>query len=328
MRRHPRRPLLLAGATALAAPILARPGLLRAQSAPPIRLVVPFVPGGSTDVAARLVAPAVAEALGRPVLVENRGGGGGLIGAEAVANSAPDGQTLAFVTVSAAVLNALLHRNLRLDIRRAFAPVSLVGTMPMLLVTGPHVPARSLPEFLDLLRREPGRRSYGSAGPGSINHLAAHLLAMRAGAQAVHVPYRGAGAVIADLIAGNVDFLIEGIASLHPHVRAGALRGLAVTAAARSPLLPEVPTAIESGLEGFEILNWFAVFAPAGTPPTTLARLEAAWAAAVRVPAVGQKLEENGIAPGGSGAAELEAFWDAQFRLWGPVVRASGATAE
>jgi tripartite-type tricarboxylate transporter receptor subunit TctC len=264
--------------------------------------------------------------------VENRGGGGGLVGAEAVANSAPDGQTLAFVTVSAAVLNALLHRNLRLDIRRAFAPVSLVGTMPMLVVAGPHLPARSLPELLELIRR--GRPdgqppSYGSAGPGSINHLGAHLLAMRAGGGgATHVPYRGAGAVIADLVAGRVDFLVEGIASLHPHVRAGALRGLAVTAASRSPLLPEVPTAIESGLEAFEILNWFAVFAPAGTPPATLARLEAGLVAAARQEGVAARLVENGIEPVGSSAAALEAFWDAQFRLWGPVVRASGATAD
>jgi tripartite-type tricarboxylate transporter receptor subunit TctC len=326
-RRSPigRRPLL-AAAAALAAP--AAPARAQPAGGAPLRLVVPFVPGGSTDVAARIVAPAFAEALGRPVVVENRGGAGGLLGAEAVAASAPDGGTLVFLTISAAVLNQLLHRDLRLDIRRAFAPVSLVGTMPMVAVCGPHVPARDLPGFLDLLRWEPGRRTYGSSGAGSINHLGGHLLAARAGATATHVPYRGAGPVIADMIAGNVDYLVEGIASLHPHVRGGALRGLAVCAGARSPLLPEVPTAAEGGLPDFEILNWFAVFAPAATPAPALARLTAGLQAAVRAEGVARRLAENGVDPVGSSAAELERFWDAQFALWTPVVRDSGATTD
>ena len=326
-----RRRALLAAAAAT----LATPGLARAQGAgtgagggQALRLVVPFAPGGSTDVAARLVAPAFAEALGRPVVVENRGGAGGMIGAEAVATSAPDGGTLAFFTISSAVLNPLLHKDARIDARRAFAPVSLVGTMPMVAVCGPHVPARDLPEFLALLRREPGRRTYGSAGPGSINHLGGLLLATAGGATATHVPYRGAGPVIADMIAGNVDYLVEGIASLHPHVRGGALRGLAVCARTRSPLLPEVPTAIEGGLPDFEILNWFAAFAPVATPAPVVARLAQAMAEAVRSAPVAARLQENGIDPVGSSPAELTRFRDAQAALWEPVVRASGASTE
>ncbi len=322
MRPLARRSLLAASLAGRASPALAQP------AGQPLRLLVPFAPGGSTDVAARIIAPALAEALRRPVVVENRGGGGGLVGAEAVAGAPPDGLTMAFFTISAAVLNALLNPNLRLDIRRAFAPVSLVGTMPMLLVSGPHVPARSLGELLDLLRREPGRHTYGSAGPGSINHLSGHLLAMRAGAEAVHVPYRGAGLVIPDLIAGNVDFLIEGIASLHPHVKAGALRGLAVTSTSRSTLLPEVPTAIEAGLPDFEILNWFGTFLPAATPAPVVQAISAGIAAAVRTPGVRERLLENGIEPVGSTPAELERFWDGQFALWRPVVQASGAKVE
>jgi tripartite-type tricarboxylate transporter receptor subunit TctC len=320
MRLFGRRPLL-AGAAALAAP----PARAQAQ---PLRVIVPFAPGGATDIAARLVVPALAEALARPVVIENRGGGGTLIGTEAVVNAPADGAALGFFTITSAVLNAALHRNLRFDTRRALAPVSLIGTMPMLLVVGPHVPARSLAEFLELLRRSPRPLTYGSAGPGSINHLSAHLLAMRAGAQAEHIPYRGAGLVIPDLIAGNVDFLVEGIASLHPHVRSGALRGLAVTGEARSPLLPEVPTAMEAGLAEFRILNWFGTYAPAATPAGEVDRLSHGFQAALRSPTVSARLVENGIDPVGSSPAELERFWDAEFRLWVPVVQAAGVTLD
>jgi tripartite-type tricarboxylate transporter receptor subunit TctC len=316
------RRALLAGAAALP---FATPFVPAWAQGTPLRMVVPFAPGGATDIAARLVVPALAEALARPVLIENRGGGGTLIGAEAVANAAPDGNTIGFFTITTAALAPALHKALRFDIRRAFAPLSLVGTMPMLLVIGPHVPARTLPEFLALLQSSPKPLTYGSAGPGSINHLSAHMLAMRAGGRAEHIPYRGAALVVPDLIAGNVDFLVEGIASLHPHARAGALRGLAVTGAARSPLLPDVPTAMEAGLADFRILNWFAAFAPAGTP---VPPLEAGLRRAVRSEAVAARLVENGIDPVGSDAAELARFWDQEIALWAPVVRAAGVSLD
>ena len=311
------RRTLLAGAAAL-------PLAARAQGAP-LRMVVPFAPGGATDIAARLVVPALAEALARPVVIDNRGGGGTLIGAEAVATAAPDGNTIGFFTITTAALAPALHPGLRFDIRRAFAPLSLIGTMPMLLVAGPHVPARTLAEFLALLRDSPKPLTYGSAGPGSINHLSAHMLAMRAGGRAEHIPYRGAALVVPDLVAGHVDFLVEGVASLHPHVRAGALRGLAVTGEARSALLPDVPTAMEAGLPGFRILNWFAGFAPAGAP---VPPLEAGLQRAVRGEAVAARLAENGIDPVGSDAAGLARFWDAEIALWRPVVQAAGVTLD
>ncbi|WP_149537740.1 Bug family tripartite tricarboxylate transporter substrate binding protein [Siccirubricoccus phaeus] len=307
-------------------------GLLAAPAARaqpvPLRVIVPFAPGGATDVAARLIAPSLGEALGRPVVIENRGGGGTVIGTEATVNAAPDGNTLGFFTVSSAVLNALLRPGLRFETRRALAPVSLIGTMPMLVVAGPHVPAHTLGDLLTLLRESPRPLTYGSAGPGSINHLSAHLLAMRAGGRAEHVPYRGAGLVIPDLIAGTVDVLIEGFASLHPHVASGALRGLAVTGAARHPSLPAVQTAEEAGLPGYRILNWFGCFAPAATPAPAVARLAEGLRAAVRSPAVAQRLAENGIDAVGSDPEGLAQFWDAEFALWRPVVQAAGVTLD
>jgi tripartite-type tricarboxylate transporter receptor subunit TctC len=313
---------------ALLAGALASPTAARSQGGQPVRIIVPFAPGGATDVAARLVAPAFGEALGRPVLVENRGGGGSLIGAEAAAAAPPDGGTIGFFTVTTAVLAPALQRSPRIDIRRAFAPVCLVGTMPMLLVCGPHVPARNFQEFVALLRDSPKPLTYGSAGPGSINHLSAHLLTMRAGGRAEHIPYRGAGPVIPDMIAGNVDFLVEGFASLHNYARSGALRGLAVLAENRHPSLPEVPTAIEAGMAEFRILNWFGAYAPAATPAPALARLEAAMRRAVVEPVVAQKLRENGIDPVGGSAAVLAEFWDAEIALWVPVVRDAGVVLD
>lgn len=291
----------------------------------PVRLIVTAAAGGSTDVVARTVAPAMSAALaGRPVLVENRGGGGGVIGAEAVATAPPDGTALGFFTVTAAVLNALLRKSLRFDTRRAFAPVSLAVTMPMVLTVGNHVPARTLPELVALMRERPGRLTYGSAGPGSINHLGAVMLNERTGTRAEHIPFRGAGPVFASMMAGQTDFLVEGMASQLPFAQQGSIRALAVTSPARSPLLPEVPTVIEQGIPGFEILNWMAVFAPAAAPAPVLARLEDAVRAAVSDPAVGRRLQEAGAEPVGSTAADLRRFWDAQFELWGPVVASSG----
>ncbi|MBW8268221.1 Bug family tripartite tricarboxylate transporter substrate binding protein [Caldovatus aquaticus] len=291
----------------------------------PVRLVVPFAPGGATDVVARILAPGMQQAFGgRPVVVENRGGAGGLIGAEAVATAPPDGHTVILLTITNAVLMVGLMRNARVDPRRDFEPVSLVATLPMVLTVGRHVPARDLPELIALLRSRPGRLTYGSAGPGSINHLGAHLLTLRTGTQAEHVPYRGAGPVFADMIAGNVDMLIEGIPSQAPHVRSGQIRAIAVLAPERSPLLPEVPTAIEQGIAGFQIMNFMGVYAPAGTPPAVIARLEQAVRSAVRDETVAQRLRDAGTEPAGSAAAEFRSFWQAQLDLWLPVVEASG----
>lgn len=318
----------------LAALGAALPTVARAQGAPdfprqPIRLVVPFAPGGATDILARILAPGMSEQLGgRAVVIENRGGAAGVLGAEAVISAPPDGHTLAFFSITNAVLNAGLIRNPRLDPRTAFTPVSLVVTMPMVLTVGNQVPARSLPELIALMRRRPGELTYGSSGTGGINHLGSHMLNMRTNTQAVHVPYRGAGLVYADMMAGNVDFLIEGIASQAPYVRNGQIRGLATLARTRTPLLPDVPTAIEQGLDDFEIMNFMAVFAPAATPAPVVQRLEGAIRNAVRTEAMGQRFRDSGAEPAGSTTEEFRSFWQAQLALWLPVVEASGVRIE
>jgi tripartite-type tricarboxylate transporter receptor subunit TctC len=309
--------------------MLAAPALsVRAQGAP-IRMVIPFAPGGATDVIGRILAPGMQEALGgTPVVVENRGGAAGILGAEAVLGAPPDGQTITLFTITNAVLNAGMVKNPRQDPRNGFAPVSQVISMPMLLTVGKHVPAQNLQEFIALMRARPGRLTYGSSGTGGINHLGSHLLNIRTNTEAVHVPYRGAGLVFADMMAGNVDFLTEGIASQQQHVRAGSIRAIAVLSRERSPLLPDVPTAIEQGLPDFEIMNFMGIFVHKATPPAQIARLEAATRAAVANPAIAQKLREAGTDPVGSSAADFNTFWQAQLALWLPVVEASGVKLE
>jgi tripartite-type tricarboxylate transporter receptor subunit TctC len=301
---------------------------VRAQGAP-IRMVIPFAPGGATDVIGRILAPGMQEALGgAPVVVENRGGAAGILGAEAVLGAPADGQTITLFTITNAVLNAGMVKNPRQDPRNGFAPVSQVISMPMLLTVGKHVPAQNLQEFIALMRARPGRLTYGSSGTGGINHLGSHLLNMRTNTTAEHVPYRGAGLVFADMMAGNVDFLTEGIASQQQHVRAGSIRALAVLSRERSPLLPDVPTAIEQGLPDFEIMNFMGIFVHKATPPAQIARLEAATRAAVANPAIAQRLREAGTDPVGSSAADFNTFWQAQLALWLPVVEASGVKLE
>jgi tripartite-type tricarboxylate transporter receptor subunit TctC len=326
-RRVAPRRSLLAAAAALSAGTAGAQGVADYPSRP-VRLIVPAAPGGSGDIVARILAQGLQERAGQPVVVENRAGAGGVIGSEYVAGAAPDGYTLGFFTLSAAVLNAALQPNLRFDIRRSFAPVSLVGVLPQLIVVNPRVPAQTLAELMTLMRSRPGRVTYASSGPGTILHLNGHMLAMRADATAEHVPYRGAGPALQDVLAGNVDFMVEGFPSLLPFVRSGQLRALALAAPRRSPNLPELPTTAEAGLADFEVANWHAVFAPAATPAPLLRRLEELVRQAIRQPATQSRLTEVGLDVVGSTSAELEAFWDREFAMWVPVVRASGAKAD
>ena len=242
------RQVLLAAAPALLA---GRGALAQGEPGRPIRMVVPFAPGGSADVVARITALGLQDALGQmggqTVVVENRGGSGGVIGSEAVLAAPPDGGTITFHTLSSAVLNAGLYRNLSFDVRRAFAPVALVGTLPNVVMVNPKLPARTLAELLALMKQRPGRITYASSGAGTITHLSAHLLASMAGAEATHVPYRGSGPAFADLLAGTVDMMVDTMASVIPAIRGGQVRALAVTTTTRSAALPEIPTAAEAG---------------------------------------------------------------------------------
>ena len=268
------------------------------------------------------------EQLGQTVLVENRGGSGGVIGSEASLAAPPDGYTITFHTLSSAVLNAGLYRNLSFDVRRAFAPVALIGLVPNVVLVNARVPANTLAELVALLKREPGRRSYASSGSGTITHLSAHLLLAQTGTEAVHVPYRGSGPALADLMAGTVDMMVDTIAGVLPGVRGGQLRALAVTTKERSPVLPDVPTTAEAGLPGYETYNWHGVFVPAAVPVPLRARLERATLAALTAPAFQRRAAEVGVDPRPLDAAAFGAFWDEQLALWIPIIRSSGATAD
>lgn len=326
MRREFLKGLCVAGTL----PMLARPSLAQTTGFPvrPLRMIVPFAAGGAADVVARLMAQGMGEQLGQPVTVENRGGSGGVLGSEAALAAPADGYTFVFHTLSSAVLNAGLYRNLSFDVRRAFQPVSLVGLVPNVVLVNTRLPARTLQELVALLRASPGRYSYASSGNGTITHLSAHLLLGMIGAQALHVPYRGSGPALQDLAAGTADMMVDTMAGVLGLVQGGQIRALAMTTPRRSPALPDVPTAAEAGLPGYESTNWHAIYATRNTPAPVVARLEQAAMEAVRNPAIRQRLEQVGVEPSGGSAADLARFWDAQMALWIPIIRASGATAE
>jgi len=311
----------------LFAPLLPWPAL--AQGAWPVRsvrMVVPFAAGGSADVVARLIAVGLQEQLGQPVVVENRGGSGGVIGSEAALTAPSDGYTVVFHTLSSAVINAALYPKLAFDMRASFVPVALLGTLPNVVMVTQKLPARTLPELLALMRTAPGRITYASSGAGTITHLSAHMLAMMAGAQATHVPYRGSGPAFADLLAGNVDMMVDTISTTIAPIKAGQVRGLAVTSATRAAALPDLPTVEEAGLPGYVTENWHGIFATAGTPAPVIARLEAASQAAVASQRA--RLLDAGLAPRTETGATFGAFWDAELTRWLPIVRSSGATPD
>jgi tripartite-type tricarboxylate transporter receptor subunit TctC len=291
-------------------------------------MVIPFAPGGAADVVGRIVAQGMSEDLGQPVVVENRGGSGGLIGSQAVLQAPADGYTIVLHTLSSAVINAGLYRSMPFDLHRAFAPVGLVGTVPNIIVVNPRVRAQTLQEFIALVRAHPGRITYASSGPGTIVHLSGHMLASAIGEEMLRVPYRGSGPALTDLMAGTVDVMVDTLPPYVALVRDGQVRALAMASRQRNPALPDVPTAEEAGLPGYESYNWHGVFVASATPVPAIRRLEAALRAAIAAPATRQRLVALGVEPRGDGAEELATFWDEQFRVWIPIVRASGATAE
>src|SRR5881392_3881879 len=237
----------------------------------PLRFILPFPPGGPTDILGRLIGERLASSLGQPVVVENRGGAGGNVGAEAAAKSAPDGYTLVLVAPSLAI-SPSLYSKLNYDPLRDFAPVSLVATVPNVIVTQPAL-APTLQEFIALAKSKPGGMNFGSGGSGTSNHLAGELLNLVADIKLVHVPYKGVNLAMNGVLAGEVQLVFIGVPVPAPHIKAGRLRGLAVLAAQRSPLLPEVPTATEAGLANFDVTTWYAILAPAATPRPIVARL-------------------------------------------------------
>jgi tripartite-type tricarboxylate transporter receptor subunit TctC len=317
--------LLAAGLTALAATGVA------AQDKPsfpdrPLRVIVPFAPGGATDQIARTVAQALGEKLGQTVVVENKAGANGNIGALTVARAPADGYTLLVATSSHAV-NATLYRKLDYSLTQDFAALSNLATVPLLLVVNPSVSATSAKELAALVARD-GSLNYSSGGTGTAAHLAGAQFATLTNSKITHVPYKGGAQALQDLVGGQVQMMFGNLPEMLPQVKAGRLRAIALTGDARDPLLPDVPTFAEAGFPQIQAQSWFGMFAPAGVPAPLVERLSGAIADAVATPAVQEKLAAIGAKPVGNRHAQFQPFVEAEVKRWGELVKASGATAD
>lgn len=293
----------------------------------PIRIVVPFPPGGGADAVARLLAPKMHERLGQSVVIDNRSGASTIIGGELVAKAAADGHTLFMATFINAV-NPSLQPKMPWDIVRDFVPVSLLATVSYTLVIHPSLPARSVKELVALARARPGQLNFASAGNGSPGHLAGELFNTIAHVTTVHVPYKGAGPVLIDVLAGQVPITFGNNIATLPHIKSARLRALAVTSAKRSQLLPDVPTMIEAGLADFLVVGWYGLFAPSGTPQAVSTRLSSELAAVVRDAAVQKRLASDGSEAVGSTPAELASFLRSEISKWTKVVKSAGVRAD
>ena len=323
-----RRRLLLAAA---AAPVRAsaQEGAAAAwRPSRPVRFIVPFVAGGSTDVAARLIADRMGELLGQPVVVENRGGSGGNIGGEMVARAVPDGHTLLMGVTGLLATNPHIYRNMGFDPARDLAPVSMAYTSDMVIVVPNGLPVSTLRGFVAHARARPGALSFGSSGHGASTHMASELFRLAAGIEILHVPYRGSGAAMNDLVAGTIQMMLTQIAGTVGAIRDGQVRALAVTGPRRHPLLPEVPTVAEEGWPEAAATSWGCVMAPAGTPAPVIAALNAAVVAAVATPAVAQRMAAAGVDGETSTPEALGAFVAAERAKWGRVVREARIAVE
>lgn len=290
----------------------------------PIKVVVPAAAGGATDITARLVAQKMSERFGQPVLVENRSGGNETIGVDAVAKSAPDGYTVLLTPPAAIVVLPHLQK-LPYNVDRDLAPVSLAVVTPLILVVHPSLPAQTVKELIAFARSRPGQLSYASTGNGGVQHLAAELLKITMKIEMVHIPYKGAGQVMQDLIAGQVPLFFSGMPPAMPYVRSGKLRALAVTTTHRSPAAPDVPTMEEAGVPGFDISNWFAYMVPAGTPADVIGKLNTEINRALKLQDIREKLASAGAEAVGTSPEELAEFMRAESAKFADLIRVSGA---
>ncbi len=315
--------LLIQGATAYAQPTSGAGYPNR-----PIRLIVPLAPGGGTDTVGRLVAARLSEGLGQQIVVDNRGGGGGVVGTDMVAKATADGYTLLMGSITTNAVNPVLYKKLPYDHIRDFAAISMIGTVPNVLVVHASMPVKSVKEFLAHARANPGKISYGSSGIGSATHLSMALISSMTGISMLHVPYKGAGAAVADVLGGQLQALCSSLAGLLPHIKSGRVRALGVTTTKRNPQLPDIATLAESGLPGYEVTIWYGLFAPGKTPATIIARLNTETAKALNSADLKERLTLQGLDVGSSTADELTAFVKAETVKWAKVVKESGAQAE
>ena len=314
-----RRHWLRAAAASLAAPW---PLLSYGQAAKTLRIVVPFTPGGSTDILARALAPKLQLALGQNVVIENRAGAGGSLGAAEAARAAPDGQTLLMGHIGTLAVNPSMYPKLGYDPVKSFTPVAWVARVPNVLVVPAGAPYKDLKAFVDAARARPGRLTYSSGGNGSAAHITFEYFKLRARIFMLHIPYRGTAPSVTDLLAGQVDATFTGAPAVLPHVRSGRLRALAVSSNQRIPALPDVPTVAESGYAGFEADQWYGLVAPAGTPPALVARLNAEVNKALALPDVMQQLAVEGAAPTPTTPAAFAELIAREIPRWAEVVKA------
>ncbi|MFC5066866.1 Bug family tripartite tricarboxylate transporter substrate binding protein [Flaviflagellibacter deserti] len=320
------RGLLAAGLAAIAS-LLAIPAEAQTFPTRAITLIIPFPAGGSTDLVGRLVAEKMSTLLGQQVVVDNRGGAGGNIGSAAVAKAEPDGYTILMGTVATHALNPALYTKMPYDAAKDFAPISLLVTVPNVLVVHPSVPANNVKELIDLVKKEPGKYSYASSGNGTPLHLSGELFKSLAGVDIVHVPYKGAGPALIDVLGGQVPIMFDNLPSSTQHIKDGKLKGLGVTTKERSAVFPDMP-AIAETLPGYETYTWNALFAPAKTPADVVARLNDAANKAIADPKVKAKLAEFSATTVGSTPEELQKHVEAELAKWAPIVKASGAKVD
>lgn len=292
----------------------------------PIKLIVPYTPGGVTDALARVMAKSLGERLGQQVLVDNRGGGGANIGADAVARSPADGYTLLMGSAATHAINSSLYKSLTYDHIKDFAPIILVAQVPNILVVNPSVPVESVKELIAYAKAHPDKLNFGSSGAGGTIHLSGELFKSMADVNMVHVPYKGSAPAVTNLIGGQIQVMFD--SSVVPHIKSGRLRPLAVTSAKRSSALPEVPTMAEAGLPGYEATAWFGILAPAGTPQSIIDKLNTELVAALRDPATQAWMTAQGFEALGGTPEQFAAHIKAETAKWAKVVKESGATAD
>jgi tripartite-type tricarboxylate transporter receptor subunit TctC len=302
---------------------------LAAQAYPtrPIRFIVPFPPGGGNDIVGRIVAQRLSDLLGVAVVVDNRGGAGGTIGTDVAAKASPDGHTMLINNISLAV-NATLIEKLPYDTLKDLAPVSLLGRQPNVLVVHPGVAAASVTELLAIARAKPGQVTYGSGGVGTASHLATELLKLMTKTEMVHVPYKGLGPALTDLMGGRLQLIISTLASALPQVKSGKLKPLAVTTAQRSAFFPELPTMSEAGVAGYEFSTWYGLLVPARTPPPVIGSLNGVTVKALNSPALKQQFAAQGLEPASSSPSEFGAYLKSETAKWGKVIKAANIKSD
>lgn len=302
--------------------LLAGDVLAQAYPARPVKILVPTAPGGFADTMARMLAAHLTNAMGQQFYIENRGGAGNVIGIESVARSPGDGYTLLF-GAGTITINHVVYRKLPYDVVRDFTPITQMVSVPNVLVVHPSQQIATLAEFIAVAKQKPGQLNYGSAGVGSNLHLSMELLKTMTGIDVVHVPYKGVGPAMSDLLGGHLASMMSNVVSAKPHVDAGKLRAVGVTSSKRTPALPNVPSMAEAGVKGYEVLNWFGLFAPAGTPEPIVTRLHAEAAALVATPDMKQRLANEGAEPIASKPADFAVFVQAEIRKWDEAARAA-----